>query len=1040
MEFAAGKLGELLVSLAFASALVSTISFLMADRQVGQEKKSWERLGVGAFVTHALSIFGVILTLFLLIYTHQYQYHYVWAHSSNELPVHFMISCFWEGQEGSFLLWCFWHAVLGLILLRNRSEWRNGVVAVVASVEVILSSMLLGAYVGEGLVEGLWYVLTLLPVGYLGWRAYSRRGQLDGPAQTFLAGSWAVAGMVLLLLARGQSGFWSYFAWKDFFRSVDHVAFGLSFLMLIAYAGLYLWKITEESSRDKYALGDILAGAALLAMGAVALGFEPSVWKLGSTPFLSLKAAFPDEAIYLTDPNFVPTNGSGLNSLLQNYWMVIHPPTLFLGFAATVVPFAFVVTALIRGKYDQWIKSALPWMSFSVMILGIGIIMGGYWAYETLNFGGYWNWDPVENSSLVPWLCGVASLHAMLIYQKAKAYLKLTMMLIMGTFLLVLYSTFLTRSGILGDTSVHTFTDLGLSGQLLVLLLAYVAGVIVLSLLRWPRIPQREDESQLWSAEFMLFLGVLIFSFSGLVVIIATSLPVFNSILGTNLAPPTQTQLFYYQWNVWFAIGFGAVSGIGQFLWWKIKRGKSLADAIFRPFLISMVAGAGILIALALQGWDFAYDAEFASWIEEAEAGSGFFGKMMAYIQYGVVGIADELLLFTALFGLVANADVLYSILRSNRKGLKVMGGTVVHIGFSLMLLGMLFSSGYDRILSTNLFPAQIASTLSDEERVDNVRVDKMEQTIIQGYAVQYLGTKEAQLPIRRLEIIEESGPWFKLRFRDARGDDYVIVQRREPFLQDGSLHPVQDQTSAMPEGEIDMELLQKMLETNLLAFEPELSNNRTQYGLEFTALDDSTDTFVLYPEAEVNADMRSIIAHPSRRIYWNRDVYVYTSSLPAPDARKPSFFTFGIRPGERAQLGDAEVLLAEVQNVTGQEGLEQYEVAAVANLVVITPLDTFLLRPVFTIQDRKPGMIADEIPELGLEVAFVGVEPETGIMRMQARQVNPYADHVTIKVIQKPWINLLWLGTFVLTFGFLISIYRRASELRRKKLAHSQA
>lgn len=1034
MEFTIGKLGELFVSLAFASALISMISYFIADRKNTTEKRQWEKLGSGAFIAHATGIFGVVATMWYLIATHQYQYHYVWSHSSNELPVHFIISCFWEGQEGSFLLWCVWHSILGLIFLRNKTEWRNSVLAIVASVELILSSMLLGVYIGEGLVTGLFYLMVLAPAGFLAWRFATMRESLSRSDKTFSYVSWAMAGMVTILMLRAQTGFWSEFSWSSFFSQIDSLAFGLAFVFVIGYAVVYLTRIVEESKKQSYNLVDILAGGFLLVMGVVVLGFEPTTWKLGSTPFILLKDVFPDEAIYVTNPDFVPTNGSGLNSLLQNYWMVIHPPTLFLGFASSVIPFAFVMAGLIKGRYDQWIKPALPWVSFSVMILGVGIIMGGYWAYETLNFGGYWNWDPVENSSLVPWLCGVASLHAMLIYQRSKSYLKLTMLLIMGTFLLVLYSTFLTRSGILGDTSVHTFTDLGLSGQLLILLLLYLAAVTILSLLRWSNIPQRIEESQLWTAEFMLFLGVLIFSFSGLVIIMATSLPVFNSIFGTDFAPPARIQLFYYQWNVWFAVLFGAVSGIGQFLWWKIKKGKSLSDALFRPFLLAMIAGAGILIAIAFEGWEFAYDAEFASWIDSQNTGSGFLSKAMAYIQYGIMGVADEFLLFTALFGLAANVDVLIQILRKNKKGLKVMGGTVVHIGFALMLLGILFSSGYDQVLSTNLFPEQIANTMPDQEKVDNVRVDKQQMTRIQEYVVSYTGKKQAQPPVRNLKIIEESGQWFKLRFEDARGDDYVIVQRREPFLKNGTLHPVQQSNEPqISDQAIDLILLKDMLNSNLLAFEPELSNSRSQYGLAFTALDDTTEEFVLYPEAEVNEEMQSIIAHPSRRIYWNRDIYVYTSSLPAPEAIKPNFFNFGIRPGEQIKLGEADVLLAEVQNITGQEGLEQYDVAAVANLIVVTHEDTFLIRPVFTIKDRQPGMISDDIPEIGLEMAFVGVDPESGVMQMQARQVNPVADYVTIKVIKKPWINLLWLGTFILAFGFGISIFRRTQENRRR-------
>ncbi|RMG67472.1 MAG: hypothetical protein D6722_13065 [Bacteroidetes bacterium] len=716
--------------------------------------------------------------------------------------------------------------------------------------------------------------------------------------------------------------------------------------------------------------------------------------------------------------------------------MVIHPPTLFLGFAATLIPFAYVMAGLIRGQYHEWIKPALPWTSFSVMILGIGIIMGGYWAYETLNFGGYWNWDPVENSSLVPWLCGVASLHAMLIYRKTKAYLKLTMLMIISTFLLVLYSTFLTRSGILGETSVHTFTDLGLSGQLLVLLLVYTAFVTVTMVLRWDKIPQREDESKLWSAEFMLFLGTLVFIFSGLVILFATSLPVFNAIFGTDFAPPANVQLFYYQWNVWFAILFGLISGLGQFLWWKIKGKKSFGDAIFRPFLLTVIASAATMIGLWWADMPFAYDKVFASYIDPAvDPGLG------AYIRYGILSVADELLLISSLFGLFANLDVLWALLRRNRKGLKVMGGTVVHIGFALMLLGMLFSSGYDEVISTNPFPEDLSS-LPDQEKVDNIPLPRGVKRSIVDFEVTYTGKKTAQAPISNLRILEETPARFKLAFRDASGETFASVQPRPPFVKgapddhDHSLH--EGDPNAPLEGEIDLELIETLLNRDPSAFEPELINNRTQYGLRFAEAGDSSDTFTLWPEAEVNEDMGSIISHPARRIYWNRDIYVYTSSLPNPETLKPHFFNFAIRVGDTARIGNIRLWLAEVRNLSGRPEMAEYDAAAAAHLFAFTDQDTLFADPVFFIKGRQPGMIGADIPELGMELAFVGVQPEEDLINIQIRQVDPSADFVIIKAIAKPFINLLWLGTFILTAGFLVSIYRRMQENRKGRVQTS--
>ena len=135
-----------------------------------------------------------------------------------------------------------------------------------------------------------------------------------------------------------------------------------------------------------------------------------------------------------------------------------------------IVPFTFAISSLRLREYKAWIKYAKKWLIVSIIILGVGIMMGAYWAYETLNFGGYWNWDPVENAVYVPWLFLVAALHSIILTQKNNQNYKMSLILCVTSFILILYSTFLTRSGILGDSSVHSFTDLGLSGQLLVYL------------------------------------------------------------------------------------------------------------------------------------------------------------------------------------------------------------------------------------------------------------------------------------------------------------------------------------------------------------------------------------------------------------------------------------------------------------------------------------------------------------------------------------------------------------------------------------------
>ncbi|MBL7923604.1 MAG: cytochrome c biogenesis protein CcsA, partial [Bacteroidia bacterium] len=276
-------------------------------------------------------------------------------------------------------------------------------------------------------------------------------------------------------------------------------------------------------------------------LASMLLGLEFGGIKIGSNPFILLRN-HPDFAnlpfIQMADYLSKITDGRGLNPLLQNYWMVIHPPTLFLGFAATAVPFAYAIGGLITRQVKEWVMPALPWTYFGIMVLGTGILMGGAWAYESLSFGGFWAWDPVENASLVPWLTLVGAAHVMLVFKKNQASLLSSFVLVSFTFILVLYSTFLTRSGILGDTSVHAFTDLGMKGQL-VLYMAFFTILAIALLIRYRKdISGKTEDDHISSREFWMFMGMLILVISAIQITITTSIPVINKVFGTKMAPP----------------------------------------------------------------------------------------------------------------------------------------------------------------------------------------------------------------------------------------------------------------------------------------------------------------------------------------------------------------------------------------------------------------------------------------------------------------------------------------------------------------------
>lgn len=1023
-----GFIGELFAALSFAGALIAAPSLLFAGTRQGLEVKSWRNIGKTAFYVHGLSVVGIIATIFYLIVTQQYQYHYVWSHSSNELPVSYMISCFWEGQEGSFLLWTFWHAVLGsIILLFANRKWRDVVGGVIASVNLVLASMILGIYVpgvGTLLLSAL---AIVLPAAYLAYRYIQKKDDLHSRGLVHIAGL-AIAVISLLLIFSNKGGAFSTAKIGEFF-TLSGLPYLLAFFLLVGYGIYVVYQITVASSRqEKKALDakEIFSAIALLFVGFMALTTEIASAKMGSSPFLLLRDAFPGAPIFTSNPDYAPVNGNGLNPLLQNYWMVIHPPTLFLGFSSTVVPFAFVMGGLMTGRYTEWIRPAVPWLIFSVMILGIGIIMGGYWAYETLNFGGYWNWDPVENSSFVPWIAGIATLHALVAYRKSKAFLKLTMILCCTTFLLVLYSTFLTRSGILGDTSVHTFTDLGLSGQLILLMAIYLIWMVATFASHWSLIPIARRTIQIKSSEFVLFLGVFALLSVGIIITIATSIPVFNSVLGTNFAVVKDPSFFYYRWIIWFTIALAILSGLGQFMYWRRVGNKKLSKALLRPYLMGLgIAVAIITSIIFFTDWDFVYENRYREWSELADLSGNAFTKMFRYVRLAFFIFTDEILLFSALFMIFANLDVMINLMSKKRKTRMVTGGSIAHIGFALMLLGFLFSSGYDQVISKNLNPAELAA-LPEDARIDNVLLEKNRPKEIRGYQVTYLGKKEALPPLTDFKVLWETDDEIKVSFLDATDDLYALQLPKLVFL--------------APSGEVDLAFVKEFMDDKVAFLAPKHINDRTLYGVKFTprTVDDEgqpvyheDDSFVLYPEAEVNPEM-GLIAHPSRKIKLASDVYVHVSTIPKAEEEEPQYQFYQFKPaiGDTMQTGRSAIFFEGITPLPTAG--TPYVLIVEANLLVVTDNGEQLrAKPLYRIDAKNQISVKDYfIEDIHTSVALVSIDPEKGQFGFQMQErTNAPEDIIVIQALEKPYINLLWLGTFVLVAGFLVAMVRRIRE-----------
>jgi cytochrome c-type biogenesis protein CcmF len=485
---------------ALGMGLGSAATYLRVDRG-RKDLLPLARTFYAAFATCVVAAAAMLMTLLL---QHRFDVSYVNSYSSLELPLHFLISTFWAGQEGSFLLWCFWGSLIGLFVWRSAKEQEAPVMVV--------------------------YLATFL--------------------------------------------------------------------------------------------------------GIIAILCKQSPFKLLPPP--------------------APADGVGLNPLLQDPWMVIHPPVMFLGFASLSVPFAFAISALWKKRWDGWIVRALPWALLTFLTLGTAILMGGYWAYKTLGWGGYWGWDPVENTSLVPWLFTAALVHGMFLQRVRKRHRKVNLILACTAYAAILYGTFLTRSGVLADFSVHSFIDLGITGWLVAILATFILLSVGLLAWRWRSIPVvDEEESPLLSRSVLFILGIAVFCALAVVILLGTSAPILTRLSGT----PSQVQTSFYA-KTTAPAGFLLVflCGLVPFVSWK-------GDPL-REFLKS--ARRSLIVAAVLT---------------------------LVAVGFGARQPGTLVLLFTALFAADMNLRAVLRKVKNSKLG--GAGGYLAHVGVGIMLAGVVISGAY---------------------------------------------------------------------------------------------------------------------------------------------------------------------------------------------------------------------------------------------------------------------------------------------------------------------------------------------------------
>jgi cytochrome c-type biogenesis protein CcmF len=489
-------LGDFLIFTAAGCSLFSLIAYFVAWRYGDGTltlARTFFKVATGAVIL-------ALVTLLYLILTHDFTVAYVFSYSSTDLPIYYLWSSLWGGQEGTFLLWTVYVGIMGWIMLRTAGQYERGNM-------VFVNLFLLS---------------------------------------------------VLLILLK-----------KSPFELMP-------------------------------------------------------VWRV---------------------------EGQGLNPLLQNYWMTIHPPIMFLGFAGVVFPFAFAMTALVERKYHIWSEAARRWTLFAWCALGVSLVMGGYWAYETLGWGGFWAWDPVENSSLIPWLFLTAQVHALFIKRQRRGLLRFSLIAACLSFWAVMYGTFLTRSGVLADFSVHSFVDLGINQFLVGGLFFFLILGIALLVWRWRDITPEPSYSSVNSRSYLVTLGILIVSLGGTLVALGTSSPLITRLAET----PSNVGLTYY-FNTMTPIAVAILLLLALFPAYRWNQGLS------RPLLLAIGGGAAVVTIAAV---------------------------LISGVTYSI--------LYLLLFGFAAAALVSngFTFYKSFRGANKLQAGYLSHVGLSLALIGATTSAGF---------------------------------------------------------------------------------------------------------------------------------------------------------------------------------------------------------------------------------------------------------------------------------------------------------------------------------------------------------
>jgi cytochrome c-type biogenesis protein CcmF len=463
-----------------------------------------------------------------------------------------------------------------------------------------------------------------------------------------------------------------------------------------------------------------------------------------------------------------PSDGAGLNPLLQNFYMVIHPPTMYLGFVGLTIPYAFGMAALITGYLDDsWLRAVRRWTMIAWLFLSIGLGLGMIWAYEELGWGGYWMWDPVENAGLLPWFTATAFLHSVMVQERRGMLRVWNVSLVITTFFLTLFGTFMTRSGIV--QSVHSF---GQDPVLTQLFTTFMVAMLVISfgfvIYRLPLLQARNELDSWLSREAAFMYNNWILLFSAFFVLFATMFPTLSeAITGDRI---TVAAPFFNQWMVPIGLTMLLLTGIGPLLAWRRSTFENLSTQFIVPIVSGLVLG-GIVVALGIPIWSSGLCFAFSGFVLGTIGQEFWRGARVRQQTSGTD-------LFTALIGLVG---------RNKRR----YGGYLVHVGIVLMFLGFA-GEGLKQHETLSMKPGQQVKVGDYTIQHDRIRVtdDGRKQMVTAEITVLKDGAELTKMyPARWFFRKHEDQPTTEVAIRRTLAEDlYIVMPQFEAGQQSANL------------------------------------------------------------------------------------------------------------------------------------------------------------------------------------------------------------------------------------------------------------